>query len=89
MTPSERSMKEGREIADSGAWWTETEGFSSDKLAEMFALALDRARAEDRAETIERCAKECEARVDKDGYRYGNREAEQCAIAIRALKEPK
>ena len=32
---------------------------------------------------IEAAAQACEARVE-DGYRYGNREAEQCAIAIRS-----
>ena len=34
---------------------------------------------------IEAAAQACEARVE-DGYRYGNREAEQCAIAIRSLR---
>jgi hypothetical protein len=40
--------------------------------------------AQARRDALEEAAKLCESRVTEN-YRYGNREAEQCAIAIRAL----
>ncbi len=41
-----------------------------------------------RAQAFEEAAEACDARVET-AYRYGNRESEQCAIAIRALAKAK
>ena len=57
----------------------------SDNLLERIKIGHDSAYERGWQEAIEAAAQACEARVE-DGYRYGNREAEQCAIAIRSLR---